>query len=143
MGNFQQTFCTELAKIFNFRNVGQITDNSKDLFSIFFLTLRMNLLLKCRWVMNLFKHFLKHDGWNVKKRGSCIFRAKNDFQKTKKKRRKRENKVCIHYCRYAWFTWKYTLITNTSCLIFNRRKRHPNIIKHLLCSVLLEERDIQ
>ena len=40
--------------------------------------------------MNLFKHFLKHDGWNVKKRGSCIFRAKNDFQKTKKKRGEKE-----------------------------------------------------
>ena len=32
---------------------------------------------------------MKHDGWNVKKRGSCIFRAKNDFQKTKKKEEKK------------------------------------------------------
>jgi len=80
------------------------SDNSKDLIPIFFLTFRMHLLLKCRWVMSLFKHFLEHDWWNVKKRGSCIFRAKNDFQKIKKKkRRKRENKVCIHYYRYAWF----------------------------------------
>ena len=61
--------------------------------------------------------------------------------------------VPLHFLPLGWchlHIWGYwyfsrhgsTLVTNTSCLIFKRRKRHPNIIKHLLCSVLLDERDI-
>lgn len=42
--------------------------------------------------MNLFKHFLKHDGWNVKKGGHVFLEQRMIFRKQKKRGEKEKIK---------------------------------------------------